>query len=120
MWKLSERGLFIRQKEQEKVNERLKAQKRDPVSDYELDLRLFGELPFRHPQKYEFLIRCWNHQWPGHLVVEAGNLKNYWLIRMAIGFCNHKRLGLLGCASAGKSYALAAYTYTFWKSKPLD
>jgi hypothetical protein len=120
MWKLSERGLFIRQKEQEKVNERLKAQKRDPVTDYELDLRLFGELPFRHPQKYEFLIRCWNHQWPGHLVVEAGDLKNYWLIRMAIGFCNHKRLGLLGCASAGKSYALAAYTYTFWKSKPLD
>jgi len=120
MWQLSERGLFIRQKEQEKVNERLKAQKRDPITDYELDLRLFGELPFRHPQKYEFLIRCWNHQWPGHLVVEAGDLKNYWLIRMAIGFCHHKRLGLLGCASAGKSYALAAYTYTFWKSKPMD
>jgi hypothetical protein len=120
MWQLSERGLFIRQKEQERVNERLKAQKRDPINDYELDLRLFGILPFAHPCKHDFLIRCWNHQWPGHLVVEAGDLKNFWLIRMARDFCRHKRLGLLGCASAGKSYALAAYTYTFWKSKPFE
>jgi hypothetical protein len=120
MWKLSERAEGIRKAEQEKYNAYLKAQKREPLTPYELDLRLFGELAFKHPCKYEFLIRCWNHQWPGHLVVEAGDLKNYWLIRMAIGFCNHKRLGLLGCASAGKSYALAAYTYTFWKSKPMD
>jgi hypothetical protein len=120
MWTLSEQAEAIRRREEEKVNALLKAQKREPLTPYELDLRLFGTLPFRHPQKYEFLIRCWNHQWPDHMVVEVGDLKNYWLIRMAIGFCHHKRLGLLGCASAGKSYALAAYTYTFWKSKPMD
>jgi hypothetical protein len=71
MWKLSERGLFIRQKEQEKVNERLKAQKRDPITDYELDLRLFGGLPFGHPCKAEFLIRCWNHESETADVLEA-------------------------------------------------
>lgn len=120
MWNLSERGTFIRQKEQEGYNARLKAQKLDPIGEYELDLRLFGLLPFQHACKYEFLIRCWNHQWPDHLVVEAGDLQNYWLIRMARYFCHYKRLGLLGCASAGKSYALAAYTYTFWKALPND
>jgi hypothetical protein len=120
MWQLSERGLFIREKEQEIVNEKLKARKAEPITDYELDLRLFANVPFKHPCKHEFLLRCWNHQWPGHLVVEVGDLKNYWLIRMARDFCRHKRLGLLGCASAGKSYALAAYTYTFWKSQPMQ
>lgn len=120
LWKLSERAEVIRKKEEVLINERLKAQKRDPVTPYELDLRLFGIAPFGHPCRYEFLVRCWNHQWPEHMVVESGDLKNYWLIRMAQGFCKHKRLGLLGCASAGKSYALAAYTYTYWKSKPFD
>lgn len=120
MWTLSDAADGIRRREQAKVNERLKAQKRDPITEYELDLRLFGTVPFAHKTKHEFLIRCWNHQWPDHMVVEVGDLKNYWLIRMARDFCRHKRLGLLGCASAGKSYALAAYTYTYWKSKPFD
>ncbi len=120
MWALSERAQLILYTDREKENALAKAQKRDPVSDYELNLSLFGRLPFAHPCKHEFLIRCWNHQWPDHLVVEVGDLKNYWLIRMARDFCRYKRLGLLGCASAGKSYALAAYTYTYWKSKPFD
>ena len=110
----------MRANEQERVNAQLKVQKKEPLTDYELDLRLFGGIPFAHPCRFEFLLRCWNHQWPDHMVVEVGDLKNFWLIRMARDFCRHKRLGLLGCASAGKSYALAAYTYTFWKSKPFD
>jgi hypothetical protein len=120
MWQLSPKAEEIRRREQAAINERLKAQKREPIGDYELDLRLFGAAPFGHPCRHEFLIRCWNHQWPNHLVVEVGDLKNFWLIRMAKDFCRHKRLGLLGCASAGKSYALAAYTYTFWKSQPFS
>lgn len=120
MWALSERAAFIRDEEQRKVNEKHKAAKAEPIGDYELDLKLFRVLPFKHPCKHEFLLRAWNHQWPGHMVIEVGDLKNYWLIRMARDFCRHKRLGLLGCASAGKSYALAAYTYTYWKSQPFD
>lgn len=118
MWKLSERAEAIRRREQENINARLKALKRDPIGEYELDLRLFGTAPFGHPTKFEFLIRCWNHQWPEHLVVERDGLKNFWLIKMAKAFCQFKRIILMGCASAGKSYALAAYTYTRWKAEP--
>lgn len=120
MWKLSERAEALRKKHQETRNEWLKARKREPLTEYEVDLWCFREAPFGHPCRHEFLIRCWNHQWPDQLVVEVGDLKNFWLIRMARDFCRHKRLGLLGCASAGKSYALAAYTYTFWKAFPFE
>lgn len=118
MWTLSERGLFIREKEQQEVNERLKAQKRDPISDYELDLRLFGRIAFGHPCKHEFLIRCWNHESESADVLEVGDEKNYWHIRMAKALCRFKRLILLGCASSGKTHRSAAYGKTLWKSKP--
>lgn len=120
MWALSERAAFIRSKEQEKVNAQLKAQKRDPIGEYELDLRLFGALKFAHPCKFEFLIRCWNHESETADVLEVDGHKNYWHIRMAKALCHWKRLILLGCASSGKTHRAAAYGKTLWKSMPLN
>lgn len=118
MWQLSERGLFIREKEQEKINERLKATNRDPITDYELDLDLFGRLPFAHPCKHEFLIRCWNHESEKADVLEVDGHQNYWHVKMAKALCRFKRLILLGCASSGKTHRSAAYGKTLWKSRP--
>jgi hypothetical protein len=118
MWKLSPQAEKIRRQEQEKVNRQLKAQKRDPIGDYELDLRLFGEAPFGHPNKPEFLIRCWNHESETADVLEVGDEKNYWHIRMAKALCKWRRLILLGCASSGKTHRSAAYGKTVWKSRP--
>lgn len=118
MWTLSERGAFIRGKEEEKINAVLKAQKRDPILPYELDLRLFGRIPFAHPCKFEFLIRCWNHESEGADVIEVDGEKNYWHVRMAQALCKYKRVIFLGCASSGKTHRSAAYGKTLWKSRP--
>lgn len=118
MWTLSERGLFIREKEQEKINARLKAQKRDPVTDYELDLRLFGLLPFKHSCKFEFLIRCWNHQWPEFFIIERDGYVNSWHVRMAKVFTRSTCVNLVGCASSGKTFVSSAYAQVKWKAAP--
>ena len=118
MWQLSERGLFIRQKEQEVVNERLKAQRREPIGEYELDLRLFARLPFAHPVKYEFLIRAWNHQWPDFFIIERDGYVNSWHVRMAKAFCKSICVNLVGCASSGKTFVSSAYAQVRWKSAP--
>lgn len=119
MWTLSERAQKIRDKEQEKVNARLKAAKQDPIDDYTLDLRLLGLIPFGHPCRYEFLLRCWLHQWDG-FTFEADGIQNYWAIRMAQGFCRYPRLNLMGCGSSGKTALASAYVYTAWKSRPFE
>lgn len=118
MWQLSERGLFIRQKEQAAVNTWLKSQKRDPVNDYELDLRLFGRLPQNHACKHEFLIRCWNHQWPEFFVIERDGYTNVWHVRMAKAFCRSICVNLVGCASSGKTFVSSAYAQVKWKAAP--
>lgn len=118
MWTLSEKGAWVRSREQEKVNARLKANKQEPIDDYMLDLRLLGMIPFAHPLRHEFLLRVWSHQWPTEMVIEVDGEVNYWLIRMAKEFCRQKRLILLGCGSSGKSYGLSGYAYSLWKCSP--
>lgn len=120
MWQLSERGLYIREKEQEKINLRFKAQKREPVTDVELDLSIFGRLPFGHPEKHGFLIRCWNHQWPGFFIIEKDGEVNEWHVRIAKVLCKFTMVTLLGCASSGKTFVSSAYCYTRWKSSPMN
>lgn len=118
MWQLSERAAAVRKQEQERVNEWLKKQKRDPIGEYELDLRLFGRVAFGSQLKHEFLIRCWNHESGDADVLEAEGEQNYWHVRMAKALCRFRRLILLGCASSGKTHRSAAYGKTLWKSRP--
>lgn len=118
MWQLSPKAEEIRRREQAAINERLKAQKRDPITDYELDLRLFGTAPFGHVVKHEFLIRCWNHESGDADVLEVDGVQNYWHVRMARALCRFKRVIFLGCASSGKTHRSAAYGKTLWKSRP--
>lgn len=118
MWQLSERGAFIREKNQASINEQLKAQKRDPITDYELDLKLFGWLAFGHPCKHEFLIRCWNHQWPDFFIIERDGYVNSWHVRMAKAFCKSNCVNLVGCASSGKTFVSSAYAQVKWKAAP--
>lgn len=118
LWKLSERAEFIRRKEEESINERLKAQKRDPIIPYELDLRLFGKIPQKHPCKFEFLIRCWNHQWPDFFVIERDGYVNSWHVRMAKAFTRSNCVNLVGCASSGKTFVSSAYAQVKWKAAP--
>lgn len=118
MWKLSERAKFIRDREEEKINERLKAQKRESVTPYELDLRLFGLLPFKHSCKFEFLIRCWNHQWPDFFIIERDGYVNSWHVRMAKAFTRSTCVNLVGCASSGKTFVSSAYAQVKWKAAP--
>lgn len=120
MWTLSERGAHLRRGLQEKWNARLKEQRKDPLSEVELDLRLFGSLPFGHPCKYEFLIRSWNHQWPGFFIIEKDGEVNEWHVRIAKVLCKYTMVNLLGCASSGKTFVSSAYCYTRWKSSPLN
>lgn len=115
MWKLSEQGQQISRKVQARKNEQLKARKQDPITDYELDATIFKGISFGHPCRHEFLLRLYGHQWPEDMVIEADGLVNYWAVRMAKEFCRQKILLLCGCASSGKSYGLAGYSYTMWK-----
>lgn len=120
MWTLSHEAFRKREAERVRVNERNKSQNLDPITEYELDLRCFSWARFAGPTKWEYLLRCWGHQWPDFVEIEKNwkgvTHQNYWLIRMAKAFCKYKRLILLGCASSGKSFGSAAYVYTLWKA----
>jgi len=96
-----------------------KAERRD-ASPYECFLKTFGDLPLKHPQRHEFLILCWQQQWPDTLMIESRGVVNDWLIRMARGLCFANRLILMGCGSSSKTTCAAAYGYTLWKSRPFN
>lgn len=118
MWELSEAANTVRERERAQVNERLKASGGDPITEYELDLRLFRRMKFGDPVKHEFLIRCWNHQWPDFFLIESQGIRNIWHVRMARAFCKYKRVSMMGCASSGKTFVSGAHDYTRWKSDP--
>lgn len=90
------------------------------ANDYECCLATFGELPQLHPVKWEFLILCFQHQWPNTLQIESQGVLNHWLIRKAKGFCAFTRLNLMGCGSSSKTHDASAYLYTLWKSRPFN
>jgi hypothetical protein len=120
MWKLSPQAEEIRQRDRAKMDKQAELQKREPLNDYNLDLRIFGLLPFGHKVKYEFLIRCWNHQWPGFFIIEKDGVLNEWHVRIAKVLCKFPMVCLLGCASSGKTFVSSAYCYTRWKSSPFN
>lgn len=90
------------------------------ATPYEVFLKTFGDLPLRNPQKHEFLILCWQHQWGEGIQIESRGILNHWLIRMARGLCFSDNLLLLGSGSSGKTACSAAYCYTMWKARPFN
>ncbi len=86
------------------------------LNPYESALKAFGDLPFRHPLKHEFLLLTQCHQWPDEFQLERDGIVNDWAVRMAKGFCWAKRLSLMGSGSSGKTATAAAYVYTLWKA----
>lgn len=120
MWRLSEKAVYYRAQEQERINARLKVRNADPITEYELDLRCFRRLPFGDKIKHEFLIRCWNRQWPDFFIIERDGYVNTWHVRMAKAFCKYLCVNMVGCASSGKTFVSAAYSQVRWKSAPFD
>lgn len=98
---------------------RLDAKHQRPINEYEYALSAFGDCPFRHPCKYEFLILCWLHQWGDRFQFESEGIVNTWAIRMAKAFCYFDCLDIIGCGSSGKTAMAAAYVYTMWKANPM-
>ncbi len=90
------------------------------ATPYEFFLSTFGGLPLKHPLKHEFLLLCWQQQWPNTMQLESRGVLNDWAIRMARGFCWSKRINLMGAGSTGKTACAAAYCYTVWKSRPFN
>jgi hypothetical protein len=117
MWKLSERAERIKAKQRLSQDAFCKARGIEPMLDYELDLQLFSFAPRGNPTKHEFLLRCWNHQWPDFFMLERDGIVNHWHVRMAKAFCEHYAVTLVGCASSGKTFVSAAYSHVLWKSK---
>jgi hypothetical protein len=93
----------------------------DEITDYDLILKAFGGIPFGHPMLHEYLMLCWQFQWPEEIQIESQKYINTWLVRMAKACCQFKVLDAIGCASSGKTHIMgAAYGYTFWKARPFD
>jgi hypothetical protein len=90
------------------------------ATPYEVVLSTFGSLPHKHPLKWEFLILCWQMQWPEVVIMENEGVINHWLFRMARGFCWGRRLSFMGCGSSSKTFCSAAYGYTMWKCRPFN
>jgi len=119
VWKLTPEAEAFREQRRERANAVCKEKRVEPIGEYELDLRCFRMAPFRHPIRHEFLIRCWNHQWPDFFVIEKDGVPNYWHVRMAKAFCRYRCVNLVGCASAGKTFVSAAYAHVLWKSNAM-
>jgi len=90
------------------------------ATPYEFFLKSFGDMWLRNPLKHEFLILCWQEQWPDIIQIERRGVLNHWLVQMAKGLCFSKRLTMMGCGSSGKTGISAAYCYTTWKARPFN
>jgi len=90
------------------------------LDGYQLELKCFKSATFATAEKFEFAISCMRMQWPSFLLLEYGAIKNNWFYRIILEASRTKYLSLLGCASAGKSFAAAAWAYTFWKANFID
>lgn len=102
------------------LDQRVRAAHSRDASPYEVMLERFAALPLKHPLKHEFLLLCWQQQWPEYLKLESDGVLNDWAIRMAKAMCFARRLFLLGCGSSGKTQISSAYVYTFWKARPFN
>lgn len=90
----------------------------DKLSDVELLMMTTNSLPFGEPLLHEFMILCWQQWWGAHLQIESQGIINHWLVRIVRGLCCEQILDIMGAASSGKTYVVAAYGYAMWKLKP--
>jgi len=120
LWTPSAAAELLYQKQWEALASKIKQKEGRAAKPYEIILSTFGSLPHKHPLKWEFLVLCWQLQWPDTIKFENDGVLNSWLFRMAKGFCWGKRLTFLGCGSSGKTQVSAAYGYTMWKARPFN
>lgn len=120
VWHPSAQANALYERQYDLLAPQIKASEGRDANDYEIMLATFGSLPHKHPLKWEFLIACWQAQWPETMMMENDGILNSWLFRMAKGFCWGKRLTFLGCGSSGKTQCAAAYGYTMWKARPFN
>jgi len=116
VWKLTPEAEAFREQRRERANAMGKAKGLEPISEYELDLRCLKFLPFRNRFKFQFLLRCFDHQWADTFHMEAEGVQNYWAVRMAKALTTQDRVNLMGCGSSGKTAIASAYLYTIWKA----
>lgn len=98
-------------------NRKWEAESGHTLNEVELIMRCCNQIPFGHEVLHEFMIVLWQLWWP-HLQIEAQGIINHWLVRIVRALCREKCLDIVGAASSGKSYIVAAYGYTLWKLKP--
>lgn len=89
------------------------------LNDLELELACFRNIPFGHPLKGEFCISLAMMRWD-FLYVEKDGIENYWFTRMLRAMCKHRRVYLVGSASAGKTFTSAIWGMNMWAASPWD
>lgn len=88
------------------------------MNDLEMLMATVNAHHFAHPHLHEFMICCWQQWWGNHLQIESQGIVNHWLVRIVKALCLEKILDIVGAASSGKTYVVAAYGYSMWKLKP--
>jgi hypothetical protein len=117
VWKPSARAEQIFAQKLLPAFEKFCAERQHRWNQTELLMWCCNQIPFGHKILHEFMICLWQLWWP-HLQVEAQGIVNHWLVRICEALCREKVLDIVGAASSGKSYIVAAYGYTLWKLKP--
>lgn len=83
----------------------------------ELEVACFAALPIGHKLKGEFNISLTQMRW-SDLYLEKDGYENYWFTRILRATCIHRRLFLVGAASAGKTFGLSVSGMNFWGTSP--
>lgn len=83
----------------------------------ELEVACFAALPIGHKLKGEFNISLTQMRW-SDLYLEKDGYENYWFTRILRATCMHRRLFLVGAASAGKTFGLSVSGMNFWGTSP--
>lgn len=89
------------------------------LSDVELEMTCFRGLPFAHALKGEFCISLARMRWKD-LYVEKDGIENYWFTTICRTLCTHRRVYLVGSASAGKTYGCSVVGMNFWGVNPMN
>jgi len=88
------------------------------LNDYELEVSCLLHVPFGNPMKGEFCLSVMRMKWPDVLYLEKNGVENYWFTRGVRAMCRHKKVYLMGSASAGKSFMAGAFVETMWGCSP--
>lgn len=87
------------------------------LSDVELELSCFKALPVGKPLKGDFCVSLALMRWD-FLYVEKDGVVNSWFLRICRTLCMHKRVYLIGSASAGKTFGCSVVGMNYWGCSP--